>query len=75
MKLEREVAETLGWIRELARAGQSQAECGSQVLAEKQTAEARIAALQQASAEDQQEITGLKDRWGFRPGHLRPVGW
>lgn len=55
MKLEREAAETLGRIRELERAGQSQAQRKNQLLAEAQTAEARIAELEQASAEDQAE--------------------
>jgi hypothetical protein len=60
--LERETVETLGRIRELERIGQSQAERKSQLLAEKQTAEARIAALQQASAQDQAETGPEKEQ-------------
>lgn len=54
-QLERQAAETLGRIRELERAGQSQAERKSQLLAEAQTAQARIAVLQRANAENRAE--------------------
>lgn len=61
-QLERQAAETLGCIRELERAGQSHAAQKSLLMAEAQTAEARIAALQQANAEGQEEIIRLEDQ-------------
>lgn len=60
VQLEHQAAETLDHIRSLEREGQSHAAQKIQLIAEAQIAEERISVLQQANAEDQEEITRLE---------------